>query len=108
MAPLSSFFTLNPYGTERAMMVPVPSYTNETNTAQSVPLVDRGTYKRAGVGRKDTGSVPKPSVSPQRPAAPDPQTTAQDTNTKAKRSPLVWIGLAAGVFVLFWVVRRAG
>lgn len=107
MGPQSAFFTLDGYGTARPMMVPAKSYTNETNTAQSVPLGGAELYKRAGVNKSVDRGL-KPFVSPQNPAAPNPQTMADDTNTKAKRSPLVWIGLAAGVFLLFWVVRRAG
>lgn len=108
MFVLSSAFTLDPYSSEKPMMVPAKVYTNETSTAQSVPLAERVDYTKVGVGSKqaiETGI--KPNISPQNPASPQPKTPQQDANTKAFKNPVLWIGVAAGVFGLFWLVRRA-
>lgn len=109
MPTLQSMDFLDPYASQIPMKLPVPSYTNETNTVQSRPQVDAASYKRSGIeGKIAIEKRFPPVVSPANPAAPDPQTTTQDTNTKAVKSPLVWIGIAAGVFGLFWLVRYAG
>lgn len=108
MFALPGVFTLNTYATERPMILPMRVYTNETSTAQSVPLADRVDYNRVGVGTKATIETGiKPNISPQNPASPQPKTTQQDSNSKAFKNPVLWIGVAAGVFALFWVVRRA-
>jgi hypothetical protein len=107
MFALPGFFTLDPYASERPMVLPAVSYTNETNTAQSVPLSNRVDYTRAGISSKLDQTVAKPAITPQRPAAPDPKTPQEVTNQKAGKSPIFWVGLAAAAFGLFYVVRHA-
>jgi hypothetical protein len=92
-----------------------PTYTNETNTAQSIPLIDSSAYIREGIrpGRppniipgggsfyNDVTGAP----TPQNPAAPDPPPSPGTPPTPASTKPLVWAGLAAGLIFLVWIAK---
>lgn len=108
-------FFANTPGSSRPLQAAAPSYTNETNTAQSNPdvlikqniwAVDR---QAAGINVDPSarGDTVTPAATPQNPAAPSPKDTEQVKQTAQARNPLVWIGVAAGVLVLFWAVRHA-
>lgn len=109
MYPYNEQF-LDDYHTSKPMVLPPKIYTNETNQANSSPLPyaanDPNFYSRVGVKLNPLQDVLKPAANPMHPTAPDPKSTAEDTNTKAVKNPVVWIGLAAGVFLLFWLVRH--
>lgn len=92
-----------------------PTYTNETNTAQSIPLINAGALIREGI----VPSKPPPIVpgggsvynevtagpTPQKPAAPDPPPSKGTPPVPSQVSPVVWVGLGLGVIFLVWVAK---
>lgn len=88
---------LNLMGTERPLRTNGKVRSNETNTAQSYR------FNPSDLAPPELASAP----TPRKPAAPMPKPSPEASDAQKKRDPLVWIGLAAGLVLLFWMVRRA-
>jgi hypothetical protein len=99
------------YGTSQPLVTPAPSYTNETGVAQARPLLyEQPAVDYSGSYAPTMSWTPKRTTvpTPMDPAAPSPPVTAATNapNATKQRNPVVWVGLAAGLLVILWALRR--
>jgi hypothetical protein len=85
---------------------PAPSFTNETGTAQSVPLVDQGAAALNGITQTRVNNFLATNIKPATPAAASPSSATEQQNDQKQSNPVVWIGLALLVAGVIWAMRR--
>lgn len=104
MIPL--FFKNTP-GSSTPLAADGVAYSNETNVAQSIPLVDQGAAAREGIPEDRVKAfINRANDSFPTPAAPAGPTTPTTVQPSRKTGLLLIGGVAAAGLVWFFVFRR--
>ena len=92
--------------TTGALLDPAPSFTNETNTATSVPLIDQGAAALNGISQTQVTNVltaPRPSD----PAAPSGKAASDQVQDEKSSTGLV-VGVGIVILLIAWITLGKG